>query len=92
MQTGDPTEEQLFTEIELRRYDGDNGPMYVAFQGIIYDVTNCPKWHIGLHEGLHFPGQDLSTEINEAPHAAEVFRRPCVKRVGRLVTPPTASG
>lgn len=74
----------ILTEQDLRRYDGDGEPMYVAFEGIIYDVTDCPKWRTGLHEGLHFPGQDLTGELLEAPHTEEVFQRPCVKRVGRL--------
>jgi len=61
--------------------------MYVAYQGIVYDVTDCPKWRRGLHEGQHFPGQDLTTELeHEAPHAEEVFNHPCVKVVGRLQT------
>jgi predicted heme/steroid binding protein len=74
----------ILTEQDLRRYDGDGEPMYVAFEGIIYDVTDCPKWRTGLHEGLHFPGQDLTGEFLEAPHTEEVFQRPCVKRIGRL--------
>jgi predicted heme/steroid binding protein len=37
-----------------------------------------------LHEGMHFPGQDLTTELSDAPHGEEVFSRPCVRLVGRL--------
>lgn len=80
------SEEVLLTERELRRFDGENGTLYVAYQGIIYDVTGCPKWRTGLHEGLHFPGQDLSGEMVDAPHSADVFQRPCIKRVGRLIS------
>lgn len=78
-----PTE-RVFTEQELRRYDGEDGPMLVAYRGVVYDLGDCPKWRTGLHEGLHFPGQDLTTELADAPHAEEVFRRPCVRRVGLL--------
>lgn len=79
-------EERVFKEWELRRYNGDNNyPMYIAYQGIVYDVTGCPRWRSGLHERLHFPGQDLTEELPDAPHKAEVFNRPCVKRVGRIV-------
>jgi predicted heme/steroid binding protein len=60
--------------------------MYVAHAGIVYDVTDCPKWRRGLHENLHWPGQDLTAEMANAPHAAGVFAHPCVKQVGRLVT------
>jgi predicted heme/steroid binding protein len=37
-----------------------------------------------MHERTHFPGQDLSGEIKDAPHGEEVFLRPCVKRAGIL--------
>jgi predicted heme/steroid binding protein len=73
-----------FTERELRRYNGEDGPLYIAFEGIVYDVSDCPKWRRGMHENLHFPGQDLTSEMDEAPHAEEVFNRPCVKIVGRM--------
>jgi predicted heme/steroid binding protein len=76
--------EKLFTLQELLRYNGEDGPMYVAYQGVVYDVSACPKWRQGMHENMHFPGQDLSGEISDAPHREEVFRRPCVKRVGML--------
>jgi predicted heme/steroid binding protein len=77
--------ERLFTHHELKRYNGERGePAYVAYHGVVYDVSGCPKWRTGLHEGLHFAGFDLSTELPEAPHGQEVFTRPCVKRVGVL--------
>jgi predicted heme/steroid binding protein len=77
--------ERLFTIQELMRYNGEDGPMYIAYQGIVYDVSECAKWRQGIHENMHFPGQDLSEEISDAPHRDEVFRRPCVKRVGKLI-------
>jgi predicted heme/steroid binding protein len=77
--------ERLISHAELRRNDGEAGRrMYIACRGIVYDVSDCPKWRTGMHEQLHFPGQDLTSELPDAPHAAEVFSRPCVKRVGRL--------
>ncbi len=73
------------TLAELRRHDGERGRRrWVACAGVVYDVTDCPKWRHGLHEGLHFPGLDLTEELPDAPHAEEVFERPCVRRVGRL--------
>lgn len=80
--------EREFTERELQRYNGEQGwPAYIAYAGVVYDVSRCPKWRTGLHEQLHFAGLDLTRSLRKAPHAEEVFRRPCVKRVGRLVTP-----
>ncbi len=70
---------------ELRRNTGQRGTRkFVALNGIVYDVTDCPKWRLEMHENLHFPGQDLSSELPEAPHNEEVFARPCVKVIGRL--------
>ena len=78
-------EDLVFTLAQLRRYDGDDGPAYVAYRGIVYDVSKCPKWWGTMHEGQHFPGQDLTSELHDAPHGAEVFRHPCVRRVGILI-------
>lgn len=78
--------ERSVTRGELKRQTGERGARcYVAWDGYVYDVTDCPKWRTGFHEGLHFAGQDLTEELPEAPHTSEVFARPCVKRVGRLV-------
>jgi predicted heme/steroid binding protein len=77
------------TEMELRRNTGERGTRkYIAFEGVVYDVTDCPKWRADLHEQLHFPGQDLTGELRDAPHKAEVFSRPCVKPVGKLQSVP----
>lgn len=72
---------------ELKRNTGERGSrMWLAFNGIVYDVTDCPKWRTGMHEFLHFPGQDLTGEIGDAPHAEEVFKHDCVKIIGVLET------
>lgn len=77
--------DRLVTETELRRNNGDRGtPKWIACNGIVYDVSDCPKWRSDLHERLHFPGQDLTSELPDAPHKTEVFTRPCVKIVGKL--------
>ena len=75
----------IITETELRRSTGERGTRkLIAHQGIVYDVTDCPKWRTDLHEQLHFPGQDLTSELPDAPHQEDVFSRPCVKVVGKL--------
>jgi predicted heme/steroid binding protein len=78
--------DRVVTTTELRRNTGERGSrMWVAHNGIVYDVTDCARWKKGLHEDLHFPGQDLTNELNnEAPHNLEVFKHPCVKIVGAL--------
>jgi predicted heme/steroid binding protein len=77
---------KVFSKSELSLFNGDDDDrMYVAYKGIVYDVTDCPKWRQGMHERQHFPGQDLSHELdNDAPHAGGVFSHPCVIVVGRL--------
>jgi predicted heme/steroid binding protein len=79
-------EEKVFTIEELRRCDGETGPMCISFRGIVYDVSQSRRWRSGIHEGLHFPGQDLTGEFGEAPHGEEVFLHPIIKRVGRLLS------
>ncbi|MCL4275321.1 MAG: cytochrome b5 domain-containing protein [Anaerolineales bacterium] len=70
---------------ELKRNTGERGTRkFIAHQGIVYDVTDCPKWRLDMHEWLHFPGQDLTSELPEAPHKEEVFKHDCVIIVGRL--------
>lgn len=77
--------DRVVSKTELQRNNGDFGSRkYVAYQGIVFDVTDCPRWRRELHERLHFAGLDLSGELDEAPHKAEVFLRPCVMVVGRL--------
>ena len=78
--------ERIVTFLELRRNNGDRGSRkFVAHNGIVYDVTDCPKWRSEMHEQLHFPGQDLTSELfDDAPHEEEVFIHDCVKIVGRF--------
>ena len=76
---------RIVTLKELRRNNGEAGQRkYIAYQGMVYDVSECPRWRPELHERLHFAGQDLSSELKDAPHQADVFSRPCVKIVGVL--------
>lgn len=71
--------------IKLRRNNGDKGsPKWIAYEGVVYDVSDCAKWRGEMHENLHFPGQDLTSELDDAPHNMIVFRHPCVKAIGRL--------
>lgn len=72
---------------QLRRNNGDRGARkWVAILGIVYDVTDCPRWRKEMHEQLHFPGQDLSAEIHESPHRFTTLDHDCVTIVGKLET------
>jgi predicted heme/steroid binding protein len=77
----------IVSATELRRNNGESGSRkFIAYRGVVYDVTDCPKWRNEIHELLHFPGQDLTSELPDAPHKEEVFKHHCVKIVGRLAS------
>jgi predicted heme/steroid binding protein len=62
-----------FTLEELAQFDGKDGaPTYVAYDGLIYDVSESALFQEGEHFG-HLSGQDLTAAMAEAPHADEVF-------------------
>ncbi|HUL38456.1 MAG TPA: DUF2231 domain-containing protein [Thermodesulfobacteriota bacterium] len=64
------------TSEELIANTGKDGkPVYIAFQGKIYDVTKSPLWSKGLHMNRHPSGKDLTGEISAAPHGTEVLER-----------------
>jgi len=64
------------TSEELLSFNGKDGkPVYIAFQGKVYDVSKSPLWSKGLHMNRHPPGKDLSGEVSAAPHGTEVFER-----------------
>ena len=80
---------RFITLAELRRNSGERGARkFIAYKGVVYDVTDCPKWRGDLHENLHFPAQDLTSELPDAPHKEEVFQHDCVKIVGKLESLP----
>lgn len=71
-----------FTLDELRQFDGKNGrPAYVGYKGKVYDVTDSDQWIEGDHMG-HVAGQDLTEEMDIAPHADDVMEK--MKAVGVL--------
>ena len=58
---------------QLAAYDGKNGrPAYIADKGVIYDVTNSPVWHDGMHED-YAAGKDLTAEFARARHGEAVL-------------------
>jgi len=64
------------TSEELLSFNGKDGkPVYISFQGKIYDVSKSPLWSKGLHMNRHPSGSDLTRAISAAPHGIEVFER-----------------
>ena len=64
------TSEELYLLME--RMDS---PVYISFQGKVYDVSKSPLWSKGIHMNRHPSGKDLSGEIAAAPHGPEVLER-----------------
>ena len=67
---------QEFDITELEKFDGNNGrPVYVAHKGKVYDVSNSKLWKNGLHMKRHHAGNDLTVDIQGAPHEPDVLER-----------------
>lgn len=59
---------------ELADLNGKDGKIYVAYSGQIYDISDSYLWKGGIHQGLHYSGQDLTKTMDEAPHGTEIFK------------------
>jgi predicted heme/steroid binding protein len=71
-----------YTKSQLALRNGQDKPeIWVAYNGIIYDVTESRLWRKGQHYE-HWAGQDLTPELADAPHTHEVFAR--FKAIGQL--------
>lgn len=72
-----------FTRSQLALHNGqDKETIYVAYQGLVYDVTTSRLWRNGKHYE-HWAGQDLTAELADAPHSAQVFEK--FEAVGKFV-------
>jgi predicted heme/steroid binding protein len=73
-----------FSKSQLALRNGQDKPeIWVALNGIIYDVTKSRLWRDGKHYE-HWAGQDLTDELKDAPHTEKVFDK--FKVIGRLKT------
>lgn len=65
-----------FTSEELAKFNGEDGqPVYIAYEGKVYDVSESKLWKTGLHMRRHQAGTDLTEDIGGAPHDIEVFEK-----------------
>jgi len=63
------------SRFQLALHNGqDKETIYVAYQGLIYDVTSSRLWRNGKHYE-HWAGQDLTKELADAPHSEKVFEK-----------------
>ncbi|MCH6198486.1 cytochrome b5 [Aquiflexum sp. LQ15W] len=66
---------KTYTKQQLALRNGQDKPeIWVAYHGEIYDVSDSRLWKNGKHYE-HWAGQDLTDELPDAPHTAEVFRK-----------------
>ena len=72
-----------FSKSQLALRNGaEKDEIWIAYEGVIYDVTSSKLWKDGKHYE-HWAGQDLTEELPEAPHDTLVFKK--FKVVGKLI-------
>jgi predicted heme/steroid binding protein len=72
-----------FTAQQLALRNGQDKPdIWVAYKGLIYDVSSSRLWKNGTHYE-HWAGQDLTEELGDAPHTEKVFEK--FQAIGHLV-------
>jgi predicted heme/steroid binding protein/uncharacterized membrane protein len=65
-----------FDEESIKEFNGKDGkPVYLAYQGKVYDVSASRFWKTGLHMKRHPSGKDLTADIAAAPHGPDVLER-----------------
>lgn len=72
----------LYTKSQLALRNGiDREEIWCAFEGRIYELNKSRMWRGGKHYE-HWAGQDLTSEMSDAPHNENVFDK--FKIVGLL--------
>ena len=71
-----------FSRSELALRNGqERSEVWVGYKGFSYDVTRSKLWRSGKHYE-HWAGQDLTSELKDAPHTAHVFEK--FEKVGKI--------
>lgn len=69
---------------QLSHFDGkDSRPGYIAYKGIIYDISRARLWKNGIHVVKHIAGNDLTDMLKLAPHGEDKIL--AMPQVGTLV-------
>lgn len=72
----------VYTKAQLSLRNGtDKEEIWVAYKGFIYEMNKSRLWRDGKHYE-HWAGQDLTPEMESAPHTENVFDK--FKIVGKL--------
>jgi predicted heme/steroid binding protein len=65
-----------FTLEHLTKNNGKNGaPVYIAYEGKVYDVSNSFLWRWGRHQAQHDAGVECTEAIEDAPHGPDLLSR-----------------
>lgn len=71
------------TKQQLSLRNGQDKPeIWIAFKGLVYDVSLSRLWRNGTHYE-HWAGQDLTDELQDAPHNENVFDK--FEPIGHLI-------
>lgn len=63
----------VYTSFQLALRNGtDREEIWCAYKGKIYELTKSKLWRGGKHYE-HWAGQDLTSELKDAPHNENVF-------------------
>jgi predicted heme/steroid binding protein len=66
---------KVYSKQQLALRNGQDKPeIWIAYQGQIYDVSTSRLWKRGMHYE-HWAGQDLTDELEDAPHTEQVFEK-----------------
>jgi predicted heme/steroid binding protein/uncharacterized membrane protein len=71
-----PLENEIDKEMtleELEHYNGSSDKIYIAYAGVIFDVSTSKLWKTGIHMRKHNAGTDLTMALREAPHGPKVL-------------------
>ncbi len=74
---------RTYSRSQLALRNGQDKPeIWVAYKATIYDVSESRLWRDGKHYE-HWAGQDLTEELEDAPHTDAVFEK--FEQIGQLV-------
>ena len=72
----------IYSRAQLALRNGqDRDEIWVAYRGVIYELTGSRLWRNGKHYE-HWAGQDLTKELAHAPHSESVFNK--FTKIGEL--------
>lgn len=72
----------VYSKSQLALRNGQDKPeIWVGYKGYIYDVTSSRLWKKGMHYE-HWAGQDLTEELDDAPHTESVFQK--FNKIGKM--------